>query len=199
MQILNEQGIDVTCNEKQEQDLADTYINDDDVVLELGARYGAVSCTINSKLKNKTNQVVVEPDDRVWEALELNKKRNSSEFYIVKGFISNKKLGLTNLNDRHNGYASTYVEDDNSNIPCYTLQSIKDASELTCEFNVLVADCEGGLEIFLDENPSFYDQIRLIIFEEDYPDKCNYTKIKQTLINKGFLSIHGGGCQVWRK
>jgi hypothetical protein len=99
MHVLNEHGVDVTSNEKLEQDLADTYINDDDVVLELGARYGAVSCTINSKLKIKTNQVVVEPDD------------------------------------------------DNSNIPCYTLQSIKDASELTCEFNVLVADCEGGLEI----------------------------------------------------
>ena len=62
--------------EKQEQELAKQYVLEDDVVLELGARYGSVSCTINSKLNNKKNQVVVEPDDRVWDALERNKKTN---------------------------------------------------------------------------------------------------------------------------
>jgi len=83
--------------EKVEQDLANKYILEDDIVLELGARYGSVSCTINSKLKNKYNQVVVEPDERVWNALEKNKNSNNCEFNIVKGFISNKKLDLTNL------------------------------------------------------------------------------------------------------
>ena len=45
--------------EKQEQDLADIYIINSDIVLELGARYGTVSCIINNKLLNKYNQVVV--------------------------------------------------------------------------------------------------------------------------------------------
>lgn len=66
---LNGNRIDINSIEKAEQDLAKKYILENDVVLELGARYGSVSCIINSKLNNKNNQVVVEPDERVWEAL----------------------------------------------------------------------------------------------------------------------------------
>ena len=50
---------------------------------------------INNILNNKHNQVVVEPDDRVWNALEDNRHRNNCDFHIVKGFISNKNLDLT--------------------------------------------------------------------------------------------------------
>jgi precorrin-6B methylase 2 len=98
MIILNEDGviIDTKNIEAYEQYLANTYILKNDVVLELGARYGSVSCVINSKISNKFNQVVVEPDSRVWDILETNKKMNNCNFYIVKGFISNKKLGLRN-------------------------------------------------------------------------------------------------------
>ena len=94
MDIKDENGksIDITRVEKDEQYLANRYIQENDIVLELGARYGSVSCIINSKLKCKTNQVVVEPDNTVWGALELNKKVNNCEFHIVKGFISKKNI-----------------------------------------------------------------------------------------------------------
>ena len=94
MNIQDQHGnpINTAYFEKPEQDLANQYIKEDDVVLELGARYGSVSCVINSKLKCKTNQVVVEPDVRVWDALERNKVVNGCGFHIVKGFVSPKKL-----------------------------------------------------------------------------------------------------------
>jgi hypothetical protein len=79
--------VNIETVEKHEQDLANKYILENDIVLELGARYGSVSCTINSKLNNKNNQVVVEPDDRVWDALEKNKNNNNCEFNIVKGLL----------------------------------------------------------------------------------------------------------------
>ena len=91
--------VDIEHMEKDEQELANKYILENDIVLELGARYGSDSCIINSKLNNKNNQVVVEPDDRVWNALEKNKNSNNCEFNIVKRFISNKKLDLTNLDN----------------------------------------------------------------------------------------------------
>ena len=74
MKIYNEfnERVDYRL-EKQEQNLAKKYIKENDIVLELGARYGSVSCVINSKLSNKNNQVSVEPDSIVWEALEKNK------------------------------------------------------------------------------------------------------------------------------
>lgn len=180
--------IDIDNYEPMERKLSEIHIMEEDCVLELGARYGTVSATINKKLKNKKNQVVVEPDERVWNALEKNKKNHNCEFNIVRGFISNKKLNLTNLED-YDGAGATYIEDQNSPIPSFTLDEVKKTYNID-KFNVLFADCEGGLEIFLDENPNLYDDLRLIIFECDYSDKCNYTKIESNLQNKGFNKIY---------
>lgn len=190
-------NVDVNSLEVEEQHLANTYILENDVVLELGARFGSVSCIINSKLNNKNNHVAVEPDDRVWNALETNKVTNSCQFNIVKGFIARKKLGLTNLQCHYGGYGSTSFENNESNIPSYTLEEISDTYKLN--FNVLVADCEGYLEVFLDENPSLYDSLRMIIFEADYAYKCNYQKIRAILTEKNFNEILGGFQNVWIK
>jgi hypothetical protein len=46
---------------------------------------------INKKLRNKHNQVVVEPDSRVRQPLEDNMKRNDCDFRIIKGSISRRK------------------------------------------------------------------------------------------------------------
>ena len=58
------------------------------------------------------------------------------------------------------------------------------------KFNVLIADCEGFLETFFDENPCFYDHIRLIIFEADGRKKCS---------NVRDLKILEGVQNVWTK
>ena len=47
--------IDSENLEKDEQDIAKKYIDPDNVVLELGARYGTVSCVINKILKPNCN------------------------------------------------------------------------------------------------------------------------------------------------
>jgi FkbM family methyltransferase len=192
----NGKSINILTIERKEQDLAREYIEENDVVFELGARYGSVSCIINSKLKCKTNQVSVEPDERVWGALERNKLANKCEFHIVKGFVSSKKLGLTNLNDC-GGYGTTYIEKGDTNIPSISMREIKEKYNLT--FNALVADCEGFLEVFFDENPDFYDSLRIIIFEADYENKCNYKKIRDALRTKGFVPLLEGGQNVWKK
>ena len=199
MKIFNENNKLVNINkvEKHEQELSKKYIKKDDIVLELGARYGSVSCIINSNLLNKNNQVSVEPDSRVWDALEKNKKINNCEFNIVKGFIGEKKMDLTNLDCHYGGYGSTFIYNDNSKIESYTLDEIKKKYNLN--FNVLVADCEGFLEVFFDENPTFYNDLRLIIFEADYPNKCNYNKIRKSLIKHNFKSILTGHQNVYIK
>jgi len=179
-----EKKINTDLIEVTEQQLVKQYIQPDDVVLELGARYGTVSCNINKKLNNPFNQVSVEPDESVWKALDNNRERNDCKFHIVKGFISDKKLSLTNLNEYIDGYAATYVIDDNSSIKHYTLQEIQSMYNL--KFNVLVADCEGYLGEFLTQNPQLYDTMKTFIFEADYPDKCDYEIIRNTLLEKGF-------------
>lgn len=197
MDIIDQNGkaVDIKNLEYKEQALAKKYIMKNDIVLELGARYGSVSCTINANLQCKTNQVVVEPDSRVWAALETNKTANKCEFNIVKGFISAKKLDLMNLDCCYGGYGATFIENNDTKIPSFTLQEIEHKYNLN--FNVLVADCEGFLEVFFDENPEFYDKLRLIIFEADYPEKCNYDKIRKVLKEKGFVKKLEGHQNVW--
>jgi FkbM family methyltransferase len=184
--------------ETTEQYLTEKYIGENDIVLELGARYGTVSKVINNKLMNKKNHVAVEPDDRVWSALERNRDFNNCEFFIVKGFISKQKFSLTNMDNYYRGYGSTAIQNTDSHIPSYTLNEIKNKYEL--KFNTLVADCEGFLEIFFDENPELYQQLHLIIFETDYEAKCDYNKIRNNLKLNGFNQIETcRGNEVWKK
>lgn len=193
----NNKLVDINRLEKPEQDIANKYIEKDDIVLELGARYGSVSCIINSKLNNKKNQVSVEPDERVWEALEKNKKLNNCDFNIVKGFIGNKKMDLTNLNEYHGGYASTFIYNENTKIKSYKLDEV--IKQYNLKFNVLVADCEGYLEVFFDENTNFYKDLRLVIFEADYPQKCNYDKIRDLLLKNKFKCVLKGHQNIYIK
>ena len=195
MTIVDEHNRVINTNlvEAEEQRLAKQFIQPNDVVLELGARYGSVSCVINHKLACKTAQVVVEPDSRVWTALETNRTSNNCHFHIVKGFVANKPLRLTEM---HTGYGTT-SEDANGlpSAPSFTLAEIQSQHGLT--FNALVADCEGFLGQFLEENPCFLHQLRIVIFEADYPNKCDYDKIRETLKLQKFVEVKGGFQNVW--
>jgi hypothetical protein len=182
--------------EFEEQILARIYIKKNHTVLELGARYGTVSYAINNKLEKKYNQVSVEPDSRVWDALEKNKNIYKSQYNILKGFISNKKLSLKETENEYN-YGVFCEENETSIIPSYTLDEVEKMFNLS--FDVLVADCEGYLETFLDENPLLYDQLILIIYEADRPHICNYNKINNMLLNKKFINIENGLQNVWVK
>lgn len=195
MQFQNETGkiFDHTAVEVEEQRLARKYIAMDAVVLELGARYGTVSCAINKNLKNPTNQVSVEPDPAVWDALEANRAANGCSFRILKGCISRRAVSL---NPKE--YSThTLPTDGDSDVTIYTLEQVESATGLL--FNTLVADCEGFLEQFFDENPKLYDQLRLVIFERDQPNRCNYDKVEANLRLHGFLPVKTGFQSVWKK
>ena len=51
----------------------------------------------------------------------------------------------------------------------------------------------------IDEYEDIYDDLRLIIFEADYKEKCNYEIVKETLKDKGFVNILDGFQNVWTK
>lgn len=193
--LFDEKGnkINSTESEFPEQCLAYNYIKPYNKVLELGARYGSVSCVINQQLFNSSNQVSVEPDSNVWSALEDNLKRNGcSNVKLHKGFVSKKSRGLLPY-----GYAATSYVDDNSSITSLSVEEIEELYEI--KFDTLVADCEGFLEEFFDEHPHLYDQLQTVIFEADYPTKCNYEKIRNSLKEHGFEEIIHGFQNVYTK
>ena len=159
--------------EDTEQRLSQKYTEPDDIVLELGARYGTISCLVNKIIKDKKSHYVVEPDKSVWEALENNMKNNDCNFNIIKGIIGKNKYRLEGQGyAKHAVVDSTYGE---SQIEMFDLPDIP--------FNTLIADCEGYLETFFNENKELFKNLKKIIMECDMPDKCDYDKLLNELIN----------------
>ena len=199
LKYKDENGNDIKNElaERKEQLIAETFILEKSTVLELGARYGTVSCVINKRICDSTKQVSVEADKRVINALEKNKKRNKCEFNIVYGTVSKSPLKLENT-DVVKGYGSTTVKDENSSIPNHSISSLEEKYNL--KFDTLVADCEGCLCDFLDENPTFIHQLHTVFFEKDYTEKCNYSIIVKKLKKNGFIPIvTDTNHEVWRK
>ena len=162
--------------ESTEQRLSQKHIKPEDIVLELGARYGTVSCLVNRIINDKDNHYVVEPDKLVWEALENNMKINECKFNIIKGVIGKNKYKLEG-----GGYAKTSVIDIS-----YGVSQIDNYEIPEAPFNTLIADCEGYLETFYNENKDFFKKINKIIMECDMPDKCNYEYLLNEFKDLGF-------------
>ncbi len=168
--------VDYTKYESVEVKQAKEYIREDDRVLELGARWGGVSVTTNKILKDKDQHYVVECDPSVWDTLEFNKNNNNCKFNIIKGTISKQRQRILGTS-----WATHTVEDEESEIPNHLIPLV--------DFNVLIADCEGFIEQFYDENKHFFDGLRLILLEKDRPDHCDYDRIFAEWNEMGFKQI----------
>ena len=183
-------------HEREEQYVSHDYISPHNTVLELGARYGVVSCVINHKLEHPTHHVCLEPDTTVIESLVKNRASHRAHFRIVNGIISNKK----NIALKPNGYASRVVSmsEGEQALPTYTVQQIEKQYKL--KFDTLVADCEGCLCDFIHENHHFVThQLNNIMFEADLPHLCDYQNVRKCLDQAGFKVIVDGFVSFWRK
>lgn len=186
--------IDHQNNEIDEQYQAYKFIKPEDIVLELGGRYGSVSVVINKLVKDKNSHVVVEPDENVLPALEKNKKLNQCDFNICPKFISNKSKKII-----YDGYGTRIEDSDDNKINNNQQISYKEFKELYPQkFNALVADCEGCLGEFLETMKDDFNSLTKIIYEEDQPHMCDYQKIKDKLINAGFVEKDKSFNQVFR-
>ena len=173
--------------EVQEQHDANQYIKPDDKVLELGARWGGISITINKILKNKKDHVAVEPESIVWEALQKNRDRHYCEFQICRGAISKKPL---KMNDGgYNGFGNYTSHTEEGDVNLFKI------SDFNIDFNVLVVDCEGALENFYNENKDFFKQLRLILFERDRKDDCDYEYLENEFLKLGFKKESRAYCE----
>lgn len=197
MSFYDENGkqVDTILFETVEQNQAEEYITEDCTVLELGARYGTVSCIINKKLKNPLNQVSVEPDNIVWKCLEQNIKRNKCNLHLIKGVISRTPLEIKQTPGE--GYSNSTLKAETSSLPNFTIEEVEQKYGL--KFDTLVADCEGFLGDFFAENHHLYTQLKLVMFEKDSPWRCDYNVIIENLKTHGFTNLVTGFHEVWKK
>jgi len=205
-EFFNEHNIKIDrfANEVHEQYLALKYVPEDSCgVLELGGRYGSVTCCISHKLNRRPVLISIEPDPRIFDVLYKNIKRNNAIAYISPYIISNKAHILVD-DGSFEGYATYSEEYDeqkhppNSKIISTSLESLLKKYNVS-KIDTLVADCEGFLETFLDEHPNLYNELRVIIFEADAPHRCNYYKIRKNLFEHGFREEIHGHQNVWLK
>jgi hypothetical protein len=98
--------------ELKEHEFVNKYISSDDVVLEVGGRYGTTSCAIAAKQQNSGNLVVVEPDQSVWNDLKANRLSHKCNFVFFHGIISYNATAMKNLihiNEEHRGYGTRFI------------------------------------------------------------------------------------------
>jgi hypothetical protein len=174
-----------------EQYLTNKWITKNDVVLELGSRLGIVSLTINSRLSNKHNHVVVEPNKIVIPALKFNKKSFGAKFKVCTKVISNKSMKYVITNDQLGNYTVENSETNSEQNPIKIIIYDEFIKKYNLNFNVLVADCEGCLGQFFAENEQILSQLDLIIFEKDNIDRCDYDKIFTLLKKYNFIFRDG--------
>lgn len=197
---VDENDIIVNHNEieRNEQIIASKYIPSHSTVLELGARYGTVSCVINSILCDPTRHVAVDPDASILKALEKNKSTHGAQFHIFNGVVSRKKLFL-----QLESYSThTTLQDTGISVSSMSIEELEKMYGLT--FDCLVADCEGFMEQFIRENEEFVQRLETVTYEEDQASRCDYAYVTERLISFGFSCIHtemNGSLQyrVWKK
>lgn len=203
--------INLTSYEIFEQYLVSKWIKPDDIVLELGGRYGIVSCTINMLLdnENKNKHVVIEPDDSIIKILFKNRKITKSKFSIFKYPINDNEIifykseqvqGLANfvvnLKNKPNSSNDKYL----NNFEEIKLKNITHNdffNKFKQKFNVLIADCEGCLCDFFSQNNKILEQLEMIIFELDNENICNYNNVYNLLEKNNFILIDSINTKKW--
>ena len=192
------------ADEYPEQLMVINYINENDIVLELGSNIGRNSCIIAQILnKNDKNLVTLECDLNHVKQLTENRNNNNFNFQIEPSALSKKML-------IQKGW-ETIVSD--ILLPEYTKVNIIDWSELknkyNLNFNTLVADCEGALYYILQDEPDMLANFDKIILENDYHDINHKIYVDNIMINNGFKNVYKeaggwGPCfdfffEVWQK
>ena len=182
--------------EREEQKDAQKFIPSHAVVLELGGRYGLAAAVINHQLDYPTQHIVVEPDPTVQAALEENRNSHHCLYRIFHGAVSRQPLYFYSF-----GFCSFCSPLPNDTpIKTLTLEVLQEVYGIT-KFTHLVADCEGGLIDFFEENREFFSHLEGIYFEADTKNgmQVDYEGMKSFLRKKGFEPKQTGFREYWER
>ena len=138
-------GSDFKYYELSERILVNKYLDENDVVLELGANVGVLSCFINKKIKYSSNQVSIEANDNIINLLQINKERNGCNFIIENSILSNEK-GKSDFYINQSVISSSIYKRDN-NLQKISVNRVSKSileKKYDLKFNCLIMDIEGG-------------------------------------------------------
>jgi FkbM family methyltransferase len=199
--FMTELGVKYDCNhEYDEQKLAKQYLAQNSSVLELGSRYGVMSCAISQIQKGSGKLIAVEPDGKVQNANKLNKMAKNCNYKFVHGAVSNTPI-YSSENWVPLG-ESTVKEGEGARFlalktktPQLTVDKLQ--KDFKMKIDTIVADCEGCFIDFIEENPALADQLNTVILEVDYKNKeQKYEKAFDILKNAGLKEV-GLSKDIW--
>jgi FkbM family methyltransferase len=152
--------------EYPEQEMALMYIKPDDIVLELGGNIGRNSCIIASLLNDSKNLVVFESCNSFAQQLKENRDLNNLNFCIEDCAISKCELYQNLWNTKPDNEMNSEDYNNWTKIKTSTWSDIKNKYNIV--FDTLVADCEGALYYILRDEPTFLENFKKIIIENDF-------------------------------
>ena len=125
------------------------FINPDDCILELGGNIGRNSCVIGTILKDSNNLLVIESDPLSVLKLKIkenyeNKRINALKFKIDVSAISKIPLIQNEWNTKPQ---INDVPEDWKIVNTITWNDLN--QKYIMNFNVLVVDCEGAIDLSL--------------------------------------------------
>ena len=188
--------IDLDAYEARERELASMYIKPHHRVLELGGRYGIVSCHINRLLADPRQHVVIEPDATVIAALYENRQRQGARFDIFFGAVSQVPVVLVDDGSDHEfagwgNFTTPARSGQGLSVPITDVNTLQRDGGM--QFNALFADCEGALETFFLDNNHFLLQLEVVVIERDAPERCNYQHVDYLLRAAGLDCVRNEG------
>lgn len=179
--------------ERWEQFIVKEHILPSDSVLELGGRFGSVSCVINNILDEPMKHIVIEPEEVVIPVLLENRKEHNSFFTVYKNIICSKPKKLICA-----GYATRAVDcTESGDVAMLSITLEEITSHHGFSFTALVADCEGCMEDFVSNHMDFVRQLRFVTFEQDFPELSNYTNVKRMLRECGLSCVQDDFHSIW--
>ncbi len=148
---------------KEEYEFIQKYLSKNDIVLELGACIGVLSCFVNRWLSATKNHVVVEANPLLIEYLEHNRNWNSCNFNIENCMISKNKRNNFYLHNMIIGGSDKRKTNKKIEVAGKTFQEIEKKYNLS--FSALIIDIEGGELQLLKENQDYLKQINILFIE----------------------------------
>lgn len=187
--------------EKDERELINKHLKNNDSVLELGACIGVVSLTINKILNDKTKQVSVEPNPQMLQYLIENKNNNNGCFKIETCIVSTFDKVDFHLGGKAFLSSSTINGGRKVEIPGKTLDEM---IEQHFPFTAIVMDIEGGELDFFRSFDLKNSDVRLIIWETHMkPNMLSQDELQECydiLTKQGFnFTEKSGEVEAWSR
>jgi len=176
------------CNiEQNSRAAAYKWVPQNSTVLEVGARYGTMSCAIASKQKHSGRLVSFEADHLVWDNLEKNRRSHNCNFHTVHGLLGQEDGKII-----ENHYGTLAASSDAIAtqgvdpkalrvVPHFLLQDVQQKYGLT--FDVGCFDCEGCFANVMKDFPELATQLNMFIVESH--DAAEEAAVQQ-LLSKGW-------------